>query len=104
MSRIEKKIADVVNEYVSSNIIIQSFDFDFLKKLHTLLPEVPVAALVSRSQHPLTRKQLDDIAKYATYINYNVKYLNSRIVSEIHKRDKKIMAWTIKEKSQCKEH
>ena len=95
---IEKIIANVVNQYPSSNVIIQSEDFDSVKKVHRLLPDVPVAVLVSRSQHPLSTRQLDDISTYATYINYNVKYLNPRVVAKIHKRDKKIMAWTIREK------
>lgn len=99
---IEKKIANVVNQYPSSDVIIQSDDFESVKKIHELLPDIPVAVLVSKSQHPLSNRQLDDVLSYATYINYNVKYLNSRVVAKIHKRDRKVMAWTIRERRSMK--
>ena len=95
---IEERIAETLNQYDHANIIIQSNDINSIKEIHRLHPNVPVGVLVSRSQHPLSEKQLDEIATFATYINYNIKYLNANIVAEIHKRDKKVMAWTIREK------
>ncbi len=72
-------------------------NFESMKKMHELLPKIPVAVLVSRAEHPLSNQQLDDIADYATYVNYNIRYLRPRDVEEIHKRDKKVMAWTIRD-------
>lgn len=95
---IEEILANVINQYNNTeNIIIQSMDFESMKIMHELLPEIPVAVLVSRSKHPLSSKQLNQIAEYATYINYNIRYLRQTDVEEIHKRDKKVMAWTIRD-------
>src|SRR5690606_33452984 len=92
---IEGKIADQIKQSRAENIIIQSFDVDSLKKIHQLIPQVPIGVLISRANHPLSEKKLDDISTFATYVNYNIKYLNAFTVSKIHKRDKKILAWTI---------
>lgn len=95
---IEQILADLIEQYNNTNnVIIQSVNFESMKKMHELLPKIPVAVLVSRTEHPLSSQQLDDIADYATYVNYNIRYLRSRDVAEIHKRDKKVMAWTIRD-------
>ncbi|MBO0991722.1 glycerophosphodiester phosphodiesterase [Bacillus sp. SD088] len=95
---IEQILADLIEQYNNTNnVIIQSVNFESMKKMHELLPKIPVAVLVSRTEHPLSSQQLDDIADYATYVNYNIRYLRQRDVEEIHKRDKKVMAWTIRD-------
>lgn len=97
---IEEILADVINRYNNTeNIIIQSANFESMKKVNQLLPEIPVAVLISKSKHPLSSEELDEIAEYATYINYNIRYLRKEDVEEIHKRNKKVMAWTIREPS-----
>lgn len=95
---IEEILAELIEQYNNTNnVIIQSMNFESMKKMHELLPKIPVAVLVSRAEHPLSSQQLDDIADYATYVNYNIHYLRPRDVEEIHKRDKKVMAWTIRD-------
>ena len=95
---IEEKVAELVKEYRVANIMIQSTDFDSMRIMHKLLPHIPIAVLVSRTQHPLSVEQLDELSEFVTYFNYNIKYLNEKVVSEIKKRNKHILAWTIKDK------
>ena len=91
-------MAELVKEYRVANIMIQSTDFDSMRIMHKLLPQIPIAVLVSRTQHPLSMEQLDELSEFVTYFNYNIKYLNEKVVSEIKKRNKHILAWTIKDK------
>ncbi|MDQ8735692.1 glycerophosphodiester phosphodiesterase family protein [Paenibacillus sp. LHD-38] len=115
---IEEKAADVVRRYGprlkvaglrdtdrlqrmvesknSSAIIMQSFDRVSLRRIHSLLPEIPVAVLVHKDQHPLSGDTLDELASYASYINYSHDLLDGELVREIHKRSRKVMAWTVR--------
>lgn len=109
---IEEKLAKMVRRYeliqdiagigVSDSvqgvegIIIQSFDFGSVRRMHTLLPDIPVAVLIHADQHPLTDKTLDELASYASSINISHDLLDEALVREIHDRNRKVMAWTIR--------
>lgn len=95
---IEEKVAELVKEYRVANIMIQSTDFDSMRIMYELVPHIPIAVLVSHTQHPLSTEQLDELSEFVTYFNYNIKYLSEKVVSEIKKRNKQILAWTIKDK------
>ncbi|WP_169089808.1 glycerophosphodiester phosphodiesterase [Paenibacillus sp. PL91] len=114
---IEEKVADVVRRYElrlnhtefdgkgrikgmgkvknSAGIIIQSYDFDSTRRIHDLLPDIPVAALIHEDQHPLSNETLDELTSYAAYINYTHELLDEKIVQAIHDRNRKVIAWTI---------
>jgi glycerophosphoryl diester phosphodiesterase len=109
---IEEKLAKMVRRYeliqdiagigVSDSvqgvegIIIQSFDFGSVRRMHTLLPDIPVAVLIHADQHPLTDKTLDELASYASSINISHDLLDEALVRKIHDRNRKVMAWTIR--------
>ncbi len=79
-----------------AGIIVQSFDFESVRRIHSLLPDIPVAVLIHADQHPLSDETMDKLASYASYINYRYDLLDEEIVREIHDRNRKIMAWTIR--------
>lgn len=99
---IEEKVAEVIRRYepaqgiAGTSIIIQSFDFKSMRRMHSLLPDIPIAVLVHANQHPLTDKTLDELASYASYINYSHDVLDERTVRGIHARSRKVMAWTVR--------
>ncbi|GGF98626.1 putative glycerophosphoryl diester phosphodiesterase YhdW [Paenibacillus albidus] len=98
---IEEKLAEIVRRYElpyedTAGIIIQSFDFEAMYRIHTLLPDIPGAVLIHPDQHPLSDETMDKLASYASYINYNHDLLNEEIALEIHSRNRKVMAWTIR--------
>lgn len=80
----------------AAGIIIQSFDFESMRRMHTLLPDIPVAVLIHADQHPLTDETLDKLASYASSINISHNLLDEELVREIHERNRKVMAWTIR--------
>jgi glycerophosphoryl diester phosphodiesterase len=114
---IEEKVAEVVRKYEhrlnhtgfegdnrlrgmgqisnSAGIIIQSYDFESTRRIHGLLPDIPVAALIHEDQHPLSEETLDGLVSFAAYVNYPYHLLDENIVREIHERKRKVIAWTI---------
>jgi glycerophosphoryl diester phosphodiesterase len=121
---IEEKVAEVVRRYElllnvngleedrhleavekvknSSGIIIQSYDFQSTRLIHSLLPNIPIAALIQEDQHPLSEKTLDELVSFAAYIHYNHELLDEKIVQQIHHRNRKVMAWTIRTEQDMK--
>ncbi|WP_410513106.1 glycerophosphodiester phosphodiesterase family protein [Paenibacillus sp. BR2-3] len=104
---IEKKLADIVRQYqllqdvtgnvgITGGIIIQSFDFESVRRIHSMLPGIPVAVLIHPDQHPLSEETMDQLASYASYINYSHDLLDKEIIREIHDRNREVMAWTIR--------
>lgn len=87
---------EIANSEDALGIIIQSFDFESMRRMHTLLPEIPVAVLIHADQHPLTDDTLDKLASYASSINISHDLLNEELVREVHERNRKVMAWTIR--------
>lgn len=90
------RIEEIANSEDALGIIIQSFDFESMRRMHTLLPEIPVAVLIHEDQHPLTDETLDKLASYASSINISHDLLNEELVREVHERNRKVMAWTIR--------
>lgn len=96
---IEEKVVSLLQEYGDlSSIIIQSFDVDSMKKIHTLLPEIEVAVLIHPSESLLSAKKLDELTSFASYINFNVSFLSKKMVDNIHERDSKVLVWSKKDK------
>lgn len=80
----------------SAAIIIQSFERESIRRMHALLPDIPVAVLVHKDEHPLAPETLDELASYSSYINYSHDLLDEEIVRNIHARNRKVMAWTVR--------
>jgi len=94
---IEEKVAELLNEYNNLNgIIIQSFDFNSMRKMSELIPDVEVALLVKPSIHKMSTEKIKDLTSFATYINFNVSYANKRVIDKIHSHGGKVLVWSTK--------
>lgn len=101
---IEQKVADALKErnmHLPNNekIIVQSFEFESMKKMDELLPTVPVGLLTGRATD-LSEEKLNEFASYAEYVNPSKSLVNSSLVNEVHERDMGIMAWTVRKKEE----
>lgn len=91
----EEKVVSLLKGYDDlSSVIIQSFDVDSMKKIHTLLPEIEVAILIHPSESLLSTSKLDELTAFASYINFNVSFLSKKMVDRIHERDSKVLVWS----------
>ncbi|MBD2869378.1 glycerophosphodiester phosphodiesterase [Paenibacillus arenilitoris] len=100
---LEQKLAEELKRHGRlDKVVLQSFDFDSTKRMHELMPDVPVAVLIHKDKHPLSDEALDELASYASYINYNFEQLDRKLVAEIHERGRKVMAWTIRREKDMK--
>ena len=94
---IEEKVAALLKEYPDlSSIVVQSFDVESMRKMHRLLPDLEIAILMKPSVHYLSAKRVKDLTSFATYINFNVSYVNKRVVNQIHNHGGKILVWSTK--------
>lgn len=95
---IEEKVVALLEEYGDlSSIIVQSFDVESMRKIHKLQPELQIAVLISPSKLLPTSKKIEDLTSFATYINFNVSYINKRIVDQVHRYDGKVLVWSKKD-------
>lgn len=94
---IEEKVVDLLNEYKDLNsIIVQSFDMESMRKMNTLLPELEVALLMKPTIQHMSTQKIIDMTSFATYINFNVSYVNKRVIDEIHNQGGKVLVWSTK--------
>lgn len=79
----------------NEKIIIQSFNFDSMKKINGLLPKVPVGVLTSSKEHT-TEQALKDFSAYAEYVNPHYSIVTEDFVQQVHAYDMKIQSWTVR--------
>jgi glycerophosphoryl diester phosphodiesterase len=101
---IEEKVAAALRDRNmdkpdNGKIIVQSFEFESVKKFHALLPDIPVGVLTSGSHH-LTDAMLAEFSTYADYVNPNLAYVNVDLVKRVHRLGMGVMAWTVRNRSQ----
>ncbi len=95
---IEEKVVALLEKYDDlSNIIIQSFDVESMRKMHGLIPDVQIAVLMKPSALLLSTKKIEDLTSFATYINFNISYTNKWLVDQVHKYDGKVLVWSKKD-------
>ena len=93
----EEKVVALLNEYKELNsIIVQSFDMKSMRKMTTLLPELEVALLMKPSIRNVSSQEINDMTSFATYINFNVSYINKHVINEIHNQGGKVLVWSTK--------
>ncbi|WP_233507992.1 glycerophosphodiester phosphodiesterase [Spongiactinospora gelatinilytica] len=71
-------------------LVVQSFDWDSMRRFHRLLPGVPVALLGT----PATGR-LAALAEYADMVNVPYGDLTRDYVRRAHARSLKVFAWTV---------
>ncbi|PPA69273.1 glycerophosphodiester phosphodiesterase [Jeotgalibacillus proteolyticus] len=96
---IEEKVVSVLEQYADlKSIVVQSFDVKAMKRIHELNEDIQIAVLMKTTVLPVSKRHLDDLASFATYINFNIATVNKRIVDQIHLRDSKVLVWSKKDK------
>ncbi|MET3317570.1 UNVERIFIED_ORG: glycerophosphoryl diester phosphodiesterase [Peribacillus simplex] len=88
---IERNLDHPQNE----KIIIQSFNFESMKKIDALLPNVPIGVLTTSKAHT-TEQALDDFATYADYFNPIYGIVTEDLVNQVHSHGMKISTWTVR--------
>lgn len=79
----------------NNKIILQSFNFDSMKKMDALLPGVPIGVLTSSKQH-ITDAALQEFAQYADYFNPSYGLVTKDLVDKVHQLDMEIQSWTVR--------
>jgi glycerophosphoryl diester phosphodiesterase len=79
----------------NEKIIIQSFNFESMKKINSLLPKVPVGVLTS-SIADTTDEALKEFSTYADYFNPSYRIVTKDLVNRVHSLDMKISSWTVR--------
>ncbi|MEN8699147.1 glycerophosphodiester phosphodiesterase [Bacillus infantis] len=79
-----------------TRIIIQSFDRSSMEKIHSLLPSVPVGILLNYKTKRMTGRELEQIAKYASYLNPKHTIASRKLLDRIHQKGMKAIIWTIR--------
>jgi len=83
-------------------IIVQSFDRNALKRLHYLLPAVPLGVLVkNRSISRITDKDLKSLSNYISYVNPKKTMVSKRLIKRIQRHGFKTFIWTVKTKKEA---
>ncbi|MFC9600838.1 glycerophosphodiester phosphodiesterase [Peribacillus butanolivorans] len=88
---IERNLDHPQNE----KIIIQSFNFESMKKIDALLPNVPIGVLTTSKAHT-TEQALEDFATYADYFNPIYGIVTEDLVNQVHSHGMKISTWTVR--------
>ncbi|MDX8342404.1 glycerophosphodiester phosphodiesterase [Rossellomorea sp. YZS02] len=97
---IEEQVADALKERQldkpqNEKIILQSFNFDSMKKMDQLLPKVPVGVL-AWSQAQATPEALKEISTYAEWFNPSYGIVTEQVVKDVHSLDMQIGSWTVR--------
>ena len=79
----------------NDKIIIQSFNFDSMKKMDALLPKVPIGVLTYSKSHT-TDAALQEFAKYADLFNPSYGLVSKELVEKVHSLGMEIQSWTVR--------
>jgi len=103
---IEEKVSAALKERrmdkpKNGKIIVQSFDFNSVYKIHQLLPTMPTGVLTSKASD-LTDAKLKEFSGYAKYVNANLKNVaaDPTLVPRIHALGMKITPWTVRSRDE----
>lgn len=79
----------------NEKMIIQSFNFESMKKMNTLLPNVPIGVLTG-SKADTTPQALEEFSTYADYFNPSYGLITEGLVNQVHSQGMKISSWTVR--------
>lgn len=88
---IERNLHKPQNE----KIIIQSFNFESIKKLDQLLPKVPIGVLTS-NRADTTLEALQEFSTYADWFNPSYGIVTKELVNQVHSLGMQIGSWTVR--------
>ncbi|WP_342573976.1 glycerophosphodiester phosphodiesterase family protein [Solibacillus sp. FSL K6-1781] len=88
---IERNLHKPQNE----KIIIQSFNFESIKKMDQLLPKVPIGVLTS-NRADTTLEALQEFSTYADWFNPSYGIVTKELVNQVHSLGMQIGSWTVR--------
>lgn len=88
---IERNLHKPQNE----KIIIQSFNFESIKKMDQLLPKVPIGVLTS-NRADTTLEALQEFSTYADWFNPGYGIVTEELVNQVHSLGMQIGSWTVR--------
>jgi glycerophosphoryl diester phosphodiesterase len=97
---IEEQVAKALKERNldkprNEKIIIQSFNFESMKKMDGLLPRVPIGVLTSNRAH-MTVEALQEFSTYADWFNPSYGIVSEELVDTVHSLGMQIGSWTVR--------
>lgn len=78
----------------SGDVVVQSFSFESMRRMHDLRPDLPLAQLVSVGA-PIDEAMLDDISTYAATFAPLYALVDQTVVDAAHARCLKVTPWTV---------
>jgi glycerophosphoryl diester phosphodiesterase len=97
---IEEQVADKIKERnldkpQNEKIIIQSFNFESMKTMDQLLPNVPIGVLTS-NRADTTAEALQEFSAYADWFNPSYGIVTKELVNQVHSLGMQIGSWTVR--------
>lgn len=97
---IENQVAEALKERnldkpQNEKIIIQSFNFESMKKMDQLLPKVPIGVLTSNLKDT-TMEALQEFSTYADWFNPSYGIVTEELVNQVHSLGMQIGSWTVR--------
>lgn len=94
---IEEMIVNKLKEkdMPSHKVILQSFDFDCVKKLANMNLEYELGVLLSKKKYWYKLPDFKEIAKIADYANPNYKLVTKRFMKHAHEEMLKVLPYTV---------
>ncbi|MCS0670231.1 glycerophosphodiester phosphodiesterase family protein [Cytobacillus firmus] len=97
---IEEQVADKLKERnldkpQNEKIIIQSFNFESMKTMDQLLPNVPIGVLTS-NRADTTAEALQEFSAYADWFNPSYGIVTEELVNQVHSLGMQIGSWTVR--------
>ncbi|MGM1046684.1 MAG: glycerophosphodiester phosphodiesterase [Bacillota bacterium] len=98
---IEQKTADLIRKHgldkfsgKHPELIVQSFHIPSLQRFHKILPDIPLAVLVSNPLE-LTDERIREFAPFANYVNPSMAAVNEEKIRKIHNAGMKVFVWDV---------
>jgi glycerophosphoryl diester phosphodiesterase len=97
---IEEQVSEALkkrnlNKPQNGKIIIQSFNFESMKKVNQLLPQVPIGVLTS-NRADTTLEALQEFSTYADWFNPSYGIATEELVNQVHSLGMQIGSWTVR--------
>ena len=95
---IEEETAELLKDYHldkprNGKVIVQSFNFDSMKKADQLLPRMPIGVLINQSADT-TDEAIEQFSAYAEYYNPSYGLVTEELVAKAHEEGMKVQSWT----------
>lgn len=101
------KLAEELNifrkeKFENEEVIVQSFDFEWLERFHTKIAHVPLGLLVKYRVQGVSNVQLKDWSSLVQFINPNKALVTNKLVKKIHSYNMRTMPYTVRDKKTIK--